>query len=126
MLSSSTGFNLPGVNLDNLSTATETLASSSSRTESSLQSFLGRVNYTIADKYLFTFSGRYDGSSRFAEGAKWGFFPSAAFAWRVGNEDFLKESDVISDAKIKVSYGETGNTQIGSFRSLPAKSSSTV
>ena len=120
LLTRSTGFDLPGVNLDNLGTATETLASSSNRTESSLQSVLGRVNYTLADKYLFTFSGRYDGSSRFAEGAKWGFFPSAAFAWRVGNEDFLKNNDVISDAKLKVSYGETGNTQIGSFRSLPS------
>ena len=116
----STGFNLPGVNLDNLGTATETLASSSDRTESSLQSFLGRVNYTFADKYIFTLSGRYDGSSRFAEGAKWGFFPSAAFAWRLGDENFLKDSKLISDAKLKVSYGETGNTQIGSFRSLPA------
>ena len=120
LVTRSTGFDLPGVNLDNLSTATETLASSSDRTESALQSFLGRINYTLADKYLFTFSGRYDGSSRFAEDAKWGFFPSAAFAWRVGNEDFLKNSNLVSDAKLKVSYGETGNTQIGSFRSLPA------
>lgn len=120
VLSRSTGFNLPGVNLDNLSTATETLNSESSRVDNTLRSFLGRVNYTLADKYLFTVSGRQDGSSRFAEGAKWGFFPSAAFAWRVGNEKFLSKSKIISDAKLKVSIGETGNAQIGSFRSLPA------
>ncbi len=120
LLSRSTGFNLPGVNLDNLATATETLASESTRSDNALQSFLGRVNYTFKDKYILTLSGRYDGSSRFAEGAKWGFFPSAALAWRLGDEAILKDSKVLSDAKIKVSYGETGNTQIGSFRSLPA------
>ena len=119
-MSRSTGFNLPGVNLDNLATATETLASESTRSDNALQSFLGRVNYTFKDKYILTLSGRYDGSSRFAEGAKWGFFPSAALAWRLGDEAILKDSKVLSDAKIKVSYGETGNTQIGSFRSLPA------
>lgn len=120
LLTRSTGFNLPGVNLDNLATATETLASESTRSDNALQSFLGRVNYTFKDKYILTLSGRYDGSSRFAEGSKWGFFPSAAIAWRIGDEGIFKNSDVISDAKIKVSYGETGNTQIGSFRSLPA------
>jgi len=120
LLTRSTGFNLPGVNLDNLATATETLASESTRSDNALQSFLGRVNYTFKDKYILTLSGRYDGSSRFAQGAKWGFFPSAALAWRIGDEGIFKNSDIISDAKIKVSYGETGNTQIGSFRSLPA------
>jgi len=118
ILSSSTGFNLPGVNLDNLFTAEETQATRSNQTSSSLKSFLGRANYNLDDKYLFTVSARYDGSSRFAEGAKWGFFPSAAVAWKIGNEDFLKESSVIDDWKIKASYGVTGNAQIGSFRSL--------
>jgi hypothetical protein len=58
----------------------------------SLVSFFGRVNYTIKDKYLFTVTGRSDGSSKFAEGNKYGFFPSGAFAWRVSKENFMKDA----------------------------------
>ncbi|WP_273274455.1 SusC/RagA family TonB-linked outer membrane protein [Maribacter polysiphoniae] len=76
-----------------------------------LASFAGRLNYNIKDKYLFTFTGRYDGSSKLAEGNKWKFFPSAAFAWRASEEPFLQEVDWLNNLKLRLSYGESGNDQ---------------
>ena len=84
----------------------------------SMISYLGRANYNIQDKYLFTFSGRIDGSSKFAEGNKYGFFPSGAFAWRASEEDFIKDSELISNLKVRASYGFIGNQSIGPFQSL--------
>ena len=72
-------------------------------------SFATRLNYNINEKYLFTFTGRYDGSSKLAEGHKWEFFPSAAFAWRASEEDFLKDVEWLDNLKLRVSYGEAGN-----------------
>jgi len=86
--------------------------------EWSLISYLGRINYTLLDRYLFTVSGRADGSSKFAEGNKYGFFPSAAFAWRIINEPFMKENEFFYDLKLRVSYGVTGNQSIGPYNSL--------
>lgn len=77
-----------------------------------LTSFLGRANYNIMEKYLFTASARYDGSSKFAPGHQWGLFPSGAFAWRFSNEGFMKPlKNVISDAKLRASYGQVGNNR---------------
>jgi iron complex outermembrane receptor protein len=73
-----------------------------------LISYYGRLNYTMANKYVLTATLRTDGSSRFSEDNRWGVFPSAAFAWRVSNEDFLKSSKVISDLKVRVGWGITG------------------
>ncbi len=115
---SSTGFDLPGINLDNLQSASVTLPTRSDFTKFSLKSYLGRIQYDFSDRYTLNLSARYDGSSRFAEGSKWGFFPSAGVAWKVSNEKFLVNSKVISNLKLKASYGETGNTAIGSYRSL--------
>ncbi|WP_461534097.1 SusC/RagA family TonB-linked outer membrane protein [Sinomicrobium sp.] len=84
----------------------------------SLVSYLARVNYVMKDKYLFTISGRVDGSSKFAKGNQYGFFPSAAFAWRVINEDFMKDSQLFSDLKLRLSYGVIGNQSIASYNSL--------
>lgn len=81
-------------------------------TEFYLVSFFGRLNYTFADKYLFTFTIRDDGSSRFARDQRWGWFPSAAFAWRISQENFLKDSRTISDLKLRLSYGKTGQQDI--------------
>ena len=78
-----------------------------------LVSWYGRANYTLMDRYLFTFTARYDGSSRFADGHRWGFFPSAAFAWRLKDESFLKDVDIISDAKIRLGWGKTGQQNTG-------------
>lgn len=75
----------------------------------SIQSFLGRVNYSLKDKFLFTVSGRYDGSSVLSAGNRWAFFPSAAVAWKLKEESFLKDVDVLSDLKFRVSYGEVGS-----------------
>jgi len=117
--SASTGFDLPGVNLNNLAVAQETLPTKSGFTDNSLRSALARIQYDFDDRFVLNLSARYDGSSRFADGYKWGFFPSAGLAWKVSNEDFLSTSNTISDLRLKVSYGETGNTAIGSYRSLP-------
>jgi TonB-dependent starch-binding outer membrane protein SusC len=82
---------------------------SSRLTERSILSYMGRVNYIYNDKYLFTLTGRYDGSSVLAAGNKWAFFPSAAVAWRMGDEAFIKDLNVFSDLKLRLSYGIVGN-----------------
>ena len=84
----------------------------------SMESYLGRLNYTLLDRYLFTLTGRYDGSSRFGAGNKWGFFPSGAVAWRVSSEPFLRDVAAISDLKLRASYGVSGNTAIRPYGSL--------
>ena len=81
--------------------------------ENRLRSWIGRVNYTLLNRYLFTFTMRADGSSRFAKGHEWGYFPAAAFAWRVKEEGFLKDVDAVSDLKIRLTYGKTGQQNIG-------------
>ena len=83
-----------------------------------IQSFFGRLNYSLDDKYLFTFTARSDGSSKFGEGRKYGFFPSGAFAWRLSDEAFIKKMGVFSDLKLRTSYGLTGNQEIPPYRSL--------
>ena len=80
-----------------------------------LMSFLGRANYQYRDRYLFTASVRADGSSKFTEGHRWGFFPSGAFAWRMGQEPWMKKIPWIDDAKLRLSYGVTGNNRVGNF-----------
>lgn len=84
----------------------------------SIASFLSRINYNIKDRYLFTLTGRYDGSSRFGVNNKYAFFPSAAVAWRMIEEDFMKDINAFSDAKMRVSYGLTGNQEIPLYQSL--------
>ena len=79
-----------------------------------LQSWFGRVNYTMKDKYLATFTMRADGSSKFGKNNKWGVFPSLALAWRLSDENFLKESKTISNLKLRLSFGTSGNNRIPS------------
>lgn len=83
-----------------------------------LQSFLGRVNYIYNEKYLFTVSARVDGSSKFGMGNKYGVFPSFAVAWRIKDEPFLTNSDVISDLKLRTGFGIVGNEGIPPYSSL--------
>ena len=78
-----------------------------------LVSWYGRANYSLLDRYLLTFTARYDGSSRFSDGNRWGFFPSAAFAWRVKEESFLKNVNAISDLKLRLGWGKTGQQDTG-------------
>ena len=88
--------------------------------ENRLISFFGRANYAFKDKYLLTFTLRRDGSTRFSENNRWGTFPSAAFAWRILQEDFATGiGDIFSNLKLRVGYGITGNQEIGDFRFLP-------
>ncbi|PHN03423.1 SusC/RagA family TonB-linked outer membrane protein [Flavilitoribacter nigricans] len=85
-----------------------------------LISFFGRINYGINSKYLFTATLRRDGSTRFGPENRWGLFPSAAFAWRILEEDFADGlRGVFSDLKLRVGYGITGNQEIGDFNYLP-------
>ncbi|WAC42460.1 SusC/RagA family TonB-linked outer membrane protein [Pedobacter sp. SL55] len=88
------------------------------RYQSTLISFLGRANYSFDDRYLLTLSYRQDGSSKFGKNNKWAGFPSAAAAWKISNEDFMKNIKTISDLKLRFSYGKTGNQGIGSYASL--------
>ena len=80
-----------------------------------LLSFFGRANYTLMDKYLFTFTMRADGSSKFAKGSQWGYFPSGAIAWRIYDEAFMNNAkEWLSNLKVRVSYGTAGNNRIPS------------
>ena len=84
------------------------------RQENYLLSFYGRLNYSIASKYLFTFTLRDDASSRFSKDTRWGLFPSGAFAWNIAEENFLKDSRAVSALKLRVGVGQTGQQEIGS------------
>lgn len=88
--------------------------SSGSATESYLVSFFGRVNYILLDRYLFTATVRQDGSSRFHKNNRWGLFPSFALGWKLKEEAFLKDVDVLSDLKLRLGYGITGQQNINS------------
>lgn len=99
---------------------------SSSYTKWYLLSYLGRINYSFKNRYLLTLSYRADGSSRYSEGSKWGYFPSGAFAWRVSEENFLKDNAVISNLKLRIGYGETGSTAIAPYQTQSILSPSNV
>lgn len=103
---------------NNLGSATKPLPGSSRAERFAFNSYFGRLNYSFKDKYLFTATGRMDGSSKFGENNKYAFFPSAAVAWKVSEEDFIKGSPVISNLKLRASYGVTGNSEIPSYSSL--------
>ncbi len=80
-----------------------------------LLSYFGRFNYDFKNKYLFEANVRYDGSSRFREGKKWGAFPSFSAGWRVSEESFLRDSDFLNEFKIRGSWGQLGNQQINAY-----------
>jgi len=80
--------------------------------ENNLQSYFGRANFTLNDKYLFTFTFRRDGSSRFGGDNRWGNFPAAAFAWNVIDEKFLADSEVLSNLKLRLGWGITGQQDV--------------
>lgn len=83
--------------------------------KSTLSSFFGRGNYSYGGKYTATFTLRADGSSKFRAGNRWGYFPSAAVAWTFGNENFMKGINFISNAKLRLSYGTSGNNRIPDY-----------
>ncbi|MFC0771664.1 SusC/RagA family TonB-linked outer membrane protein [Terrimonas alba] len=108
---------------NNLGAGSTNPSASSNASEFAFNSYFGRINYTLKEKYLVTFTGRMDGSSKFGENHKYAFFPSAALAWRVSEEDFLKGHPVISSLKVRTSYGLTGNSEIPPYSSLSLLSS---
>lgn len=83
--------------------------------EWAIMSYLGRVNYDYDGKYYLTGTIRRDGSSRFGQGNKWGWFPSAALAWRVSGEKFMEKATAVNDLKLRLGYGVTGNQEIGNY-----------
>jgi iron complex outermembrane receptor protein len=87
--------------------------------ESRLISFFGRSNFSITDKYLFTVAVRRDGSSRFGPENQWGLFPSAAVAWRLVDEPFLKNIKQLSDLKLRASWGKNGNQSFANYQQYP-------
>jgi len=89
----------------------------STKSVNSLASYFARANYRLKERYLLTVTMRADGSSRFGPDNKWGYFPSAAFGWRIIEEDFMSDVPVFSDLKFRASYGITGNQEIGSYQS---------
>lgn len=91
-----------------------------------MNSYFARMTYNISDKYLFTATGRYDGSSKFGRNNKYAFFPSAGVAWNISKEDFLRNSAAISNLKLRASIGSTGNQEIGTYRSFQLLGSGTT
>lgn len=122
----SRGFTDDFYQFNNLEVGANPLTPDSDTYQWTLNSFFGRINYSLMNKYLFTVTGRLDGSSKFGEENKRAFFPSAAFAWKVSEEDFLKDSETISNLKFRTSYGETGNSEIGVYQSLASLGSNTA
>ncbi|MDH4460879.1 MAG: TonB-dependent receptor [Flectobacillus sp.] len=112
------GFATDAFSYNNLATGITARTPRSFANDWALASYLGRANYAYDDRYLVTLTLRADGSSRFGEGNKWGYFPSAAFAWNVSNEQFFKTVNNVNDLKIRVSAGSTGNQNIPSYQSL--------
>jgi TonB-linked SusC/RagA family outer membrane protein len=90
-------------------------APSSSDGQNSLNSYFARANYSYKSKYLFTLTGRIDGSSKFGANSKYGFFPSGSFAWRISEEEFANDIASLSNLKLRLSVGQTGNQEIGSY-----------
>ncbi|MCA0228924.1 MAG: TonB-dependent receptor [Bacteroidetes bacterium] len=103
---------------NNLGAGAVAVAPTSSTSAYGLNSYFGRINYSLKEKYLLTFTGRIDGSSKFGSSNRYAVFPSAALAWRVIDEDFMKGLPVISNLKLRTSYGLTGNSEITAYQAL--------
>jgi TonB-dependent starch-binding outer membrane protein SusC len=100
--------------LDKTITDNREISNTYFKTQNTLVSFYGRANYTYKDRYLLTFTLRDDGSSRFAANNRWGLFPSAAFAWKINEEEFMKDSKTFASLKLRAGYGITGQQDVGS------------
>lgn len=110
--SDATGYN-------NLGLGATPSSPSSSTAKRTLESYMARINYSYKGKYLLTLTGRADGSSVFGDNNKWGYFPSVAVGWNVSNESFMTGTqDVISNFKVRASYGITGNQAIAPYKSM--------
>ena len=134
-ISGTVGVVLDGTNLEQTASSASDFANQSLRYEGisfgqnftpvqyfnadeTLLSFLGRINYSLRNRYLFTVSFRGDGSSKFTEGNRFGFFPSAAFAWKLTKEKWLRDATWLSEAKFRVGYGRTGSQAIRPYQTF--------
>ncbi|MCB0628937.1 MAG: TonB-dependent receptor [Saprospiraceae bacterium] len=110
------GYTLPDLTTDAIGSGDPSLNQiGSGRQNAKLVSYLSRINYSLDDKYLFTVSLRADGSSRFGENNRFGFFPSGAFAWKIHNEPFFGGDGLLSTLKFRASYGAIGNQSIANY-----------
>jgi TonB-linked SusC/RagA family outer membrane protein len=123
---SSQGFNDPYFKYNNLGAGSSPQAPYSNGQAYGLNSYFARINYGLMNKYLVTFTGRADGSSKFGSENQFAFFPSAALAWKVMEEGFMKNVPVISNLKVRASYGATGNSEIPAYRALAGMGNYTV
>lgn len=103
------------IGFNNMGFAKDITSVPSTRTKSSSMSAMARVNYVFMDRYMFTASWRYDGSSVLAKGNKWEQFPSAALAWNIKQENFMQDVDFLSQLKLRVGYGQVGNGGVGAY-----------
>lgn len=113
------GFVLEDLGIYGISQGTNPQIPNSTIIKQTNASFFSRINYDIADKYLLKFTMRADGASRFATNNKWGYFPSAAAAWRISEEDLVKNLNIFSNLKLRGSWGVSGKQAIPSYQSLP-------
>ncbi|AWW29706.1 SusC/RagA family TonB-linked outer membrane protein [Echinicola strongylocentroti] len=111
---------------NNLGAGANAIQPQSGTTAYGLNSYFSRINYSLKDKYLFTLTGRADGSSKFGEENRFAFFPSAAIAWRASDEQFLNASKLISNLKFRASIGQTGNSEITAYQALAGMGSYAV
>jgi len=111
------GQNFPGKTIRELSAASVKQTVSSSKTEWGLNSYFSRFNFNWQQKYYLSASVRADGSSRFGANNRWGVFPAISGAWRLSQEDFLRDNSLISELKLKASWGIRGNQNISNFAS---------
>lgn len=123
-LATATGQGFPPGGLERVSSAANIVNATSAGGGFGLVSFIGRVNYGFKDRYLLTGSFRSDGSSRFSQNNRFGVFPSAALAWRLSSEPFMQSNKLFSDLKLRVSYGLTGDQEIGDFQNVTFYSAS--
>ncbi|HEV9036100.1 MAG TPA: TonB-dependent receptor [Puia sp.] len=126
MTGASNGFFTNDLGTNNLSIGANPLVPGSSQQKNTLASWFGRLNYRLFEKYLFTATMRADASSRFGVGNKWGYFPSGAVAWRLIDENFIRNLNTFSDLKLRIGYGVTGNQEIGNYQSIPQYVTSTA
>lgn len=112
------GFPTDFYKYNNLGIATTPQPGLSSRTQWTLLSYLGRINYNYDERFLLTATARVDGSSKFGRNNKYGFFPSGAFAWRLIHENFIQDMNFFNDLKLRLGYGHTGNEGIGMYNSI--------
>ncbi len=106
------------VSYHNLASAGTIVGVGSGYSRWNILSYMGRINYGFDSRFMFTLTGRADGSSRFAPGNKWSFFPSAAVAWNISEENFLADVSYLSNLKLRLSYGLVGNEAISSYQTL--------